>query len=134
MNFLHMFWPATAHSAQLRDLAEKSQSAHGARRSMARKNADFEADIGTLSMVCVSIVATLIQKGIVTEAEFQEAMATVDEFDSKPDLALDPNAMRKALGLPPLQRRGLASKAAGAKAANKPVRKPAAKPRTRRGG
>lgn len=119
VNFLHMFWPRSAHSAQLRDLTERPQQA---RRSLGRKNADLEGDIATLSMVCVSIVATLIQKGIVSEAEFQKAMATVDELDSQPDLALDPNAMRKALGLPPLKRKSLRS---GGKRTVKKITKPA---------
>ncbi|MBX3460360.1 MAG: hypothetical protein KF696_10435 [Planctomycetes bacterium] len=109
MNLFHMFWPRAAHSAQLRDLVQQNRDNAGSRRSIGRKHADHDDDLGTLSMVCVAIVATLIKKGVITETEFQEVMATVDEMDSQADMSLDPNTMRKALGLPPLKRKGLPS-------------------------
>lgn len=109
MNLFHMFWPAAAHSAQLRDLAQRNRERVGARRSIGRKHADHDADLDTLSMVCVSIVAALLKKGVITEAEFQQVMATVDELDAQSDQSLDVNTMRKALGLPTLRRKGLPS-------------------------
>ena len=110
MSLLHLFLTQSAQSAQNRQLNARAAADRSAVRSMGNKNADLEADIDTLSMVCISLVATLIKKGIITEAEFQEMMASVDEMDASTDQSLDPNAMRKALGLPTLRRKGLPGK------------------------
>jgi hypothetical protein len=110
MSLLHLFLTQSAQSSHDRQQAARAAADRSAMRSVGAKNADLESDIGTLSMVCISLVATLIKKGIITEAEFQEMMASVDEMDARTDQSLDPNTMRKALGLPTLRRKGLPGK------------------------
>lgn len=46
----------------------------GARLLIGRKHADHDDDLGTHSLVCVAIVATLIKRGVITEAEFQDVL------------------------------------------------------------
>lgn len=99
MEIMDFFWPQWAQAAHLREIATALKSGQGRRTSPTRVAGDLQADINTLALVCMSLVATLVEKGVISELDLQMHLQKIDELDAEDDGALDPNFLRGALGL-----------------------------------
>ena len=87
----------SAEAERLRGLA-RSIAASRARR---RIRAGVGDDVGALGLVLLSLVGTLIGKGVLTREELLAHLRRVDELDGLADGKVTPEQMREALGIVP---------------------------------
>ncbi|MCC7509857.1 MAG: hypothetical protein IT464_10815 [Planctomycetes bacterium] len=111
MELLDFFWPQWAQARHLREVAQALKTGGGRKTSPTRVAVDLQADINSLALVCMSLVAALVEKGVITELDLQMHLQKIDELDAEPDQGIDPNLMRDALGLKKPESRALPSRA-----------------------
>jgi len=111
MELLDFFWPQWAQARHLREIATSIKSAGGRKTSPTRVAVDLQADINTLALVCMSLVAALVEKGVITELDLQMHLQKIDGMDAEADNGLDPDMMRGALGLKKPGNKALPSRA-----------------------
>lgn len=111
MEIMDFFWPQWAQAAHLREIATALKSGHGRKTSPTRVAADLQTDINTLALVCMGLVATLVEKGVITELDLQMHLQKIDELDAEKDDGLEPNLLRHALGLKKQESRALPTRA-----------------------
>lgn len=100
MDLLDFLYPEHAQARHLRDIASALRARPaGANRVASRARKGIEADVGSIALVCMSLVATLVEKGIITEEELRTHIEALDGLDARDDHALEPNVLRGALGM-----------------------------------
>jgi hypothetical protein len=99
MDLLDFLYPQQAQAARLREIAQTMRESNAASRSTNRATLQVQEDVNTLALVCMGLVATLVEKGVITELELQMHLRALDGLDAVADEGLDPNVMRGALGL-----------------------------------
>lgn len=100
MSLFDFFFPDQAQAAQLRRIAD--QAARSERRrntasreakatfdSLQRQVDELRGDLGFTALVLGALVARLDEKGVVTRADLQAAMAKLDLADDLADGTLD---------------------------------------------
>jgi hypothetical protein len=99
MDLLDFFMPEPAQAMHLRSIADSMRlQATGSHRA-ARKADRTEHEVGALALVCMALVASLIEKGVITELDLQMHLNAIDSLDSVQDGRLDPVLLRSKLGL-----------------------------------
>ncbi|MCZ7608003.1 MAG: hypothetical protein M5U25_18475 [Planctomycetota bacterium] len=131
MELLDFFWPQWAQAAHLREIATALKSGGGRKTSPTRVAVDLQADINTLALVCMGLVAALIEKGVISELDLQMHLQKIDELDAQADHGLDPRLLRGALGLKQPPKKSLPSRAKLRKKAAKGGPVPAATKKAR---
>lgn len=111
MEMLDFFWPQWAQARHLREVAQALKTGGGRKTSPTRIAVDLQADINSLALVCMSLVAALVEKGVISELDLQMHLQKLDELDAQDDHGLDPDLMRGALGLKKNKSRALPSNA-----------------------
>ncbi|MBK8206817.1 MAG: hypothetical protein IPK87_08460 [Planctomycetes bacterium] len=111
MEMLDFFWPEWAQARQLREIAHALKTGGGRKTSPTRIAVDLQADINSLALVCMSLMAALVEKGVISELDLQMHLQKLDELDAEDDGGLDPDLMRGALGLKKNKPRALPSSA-----------------------
>ena len=99
MDLLDFLYPEHAQARHLRDIASALRSRPGDNRVAGRARKGIEADVGSIALVCMSLVATLVEKGVITEEELRKHIEALDGLDARDDHALEPNVLRGALGM-----------------------------------
>ncbi|MCA8916870.1 MAG: hypothetical protein KDB90_15865 [Planctomycetes bacterium] len=99
MDLLDFLYPQQAQAARLREIAQTLRESNAAKGATNRETARIQADVNTLALVCMGLVATLVEKGVITELELQMHLQAIDGLDAVADEGLDPDVMRGALGL-----------------------------------
>lgn len=82
---------------RLRNVA-RAIAASRARRRIRTSVAD---DVGALGIVLLSLVGTLVEKGVLTRDELLAHLRRVDELDGVADGKVTPEQLRVALGIAP---------------------------------
>ncbi|MBK9973862.1 MAG: hypothetical protein IPP14_03710 [Planctomycetes bacterium] len=111
MDLRDLFWPQWAQARHLSEIAQTLKAGGGRKISPTRIAVDLQADINTLALVCMSLVAALVEKGVISELDLQMHLQKLDELDPEVDHGLDPDLMRGALGLKKHESRALPSRA-----------------------
>jgi hypothetical protein len=111
MELLDFFWPQWAQARHLREVAQALKTGGGRKTSPTRVAVDLQTDINTLALVCMGLVAALIEKGVISELDLQMHLQKIDNLDAEDDHGLDPNLLRGALGLKQPPKRSLPSRA-----------------------
>jgi len=99
MDLLDVFMPQAAQASHLRDIASALRSGQVAARGAKRAATGVQNDVGTVGLVCMALVAALIEKGVISELDLQMQLQALDGLDAVDDGALDPNVLRGKLGL-----------------------------------
>ncbi|HEX5138511.1 MAG TPA: hypothetical protein VFY93_16175 [Planctomycetota bacterium] len=81
--------------AQVRGLARSLAHVRG----RGRLAADLRDDLGTLGLVLLGLIGSLVEKGVVTREEILAHLRRVDEIDGAADGKVTPDQVRDALGL-----------------------------------
>jgi len=71
------------------------------RRSAARQREDLESDVGFLALTLLSLVRSLVEKGVLSPEDLRAHMRELDAADGVEDGKLDPDAARESLGMRP---------------------------------
>jgi hypothetical protein len=109
MSFLEDLFDPLSHNDhvqgnRLRDLSRSMRTANRRRRQEAgdtrRALEDLEEDVGLLALLLLVQLKKLMASGMLTKEEILETLAEIDGLDDKQDGGLDPNTLRKVLGLP----------------------------------
>jgi len=104
MSLMDWFFPEQAEAQHLRSIARSMRRQERTRRRADRKTgtalSDLEDDLGFLALTLLSLVGTLVEKGVLAEEEFAAHLARVDGLDGVEDGRLSPDALRGALGFP----------------------------------
>ncbi|MCB9893085.1 MAG: hypothetical protein H6839_01390 [Planctomycetes bacterium] len=111
MELLDFFYPQWAQIRDLREAVQSLRSGGGRKVSSARLAAELQVDVNTLALVCMGLVATLVEKGVITELELQMHLRTIDGLDAVEDEGLDPDVLRGAMGLKKPKRKALPTRA-----------------------
>lgn len=113
MELLDFFWPQWAQARHLRQIAQSMSSGGGRKTSPTRIASTLQVDINTLALVCMGLVASLVEKGVITEEDLQKHLQKLDALDAQEDHGLEPNVLRGALGLkkPTLKSQALPTRA-----------------------
>ena len=98
MNIIDFLLPQASQAGHLRDIAENMQASN-ARRIRARRGVGSESDLGSVALVCMALVASLVEKGVISEQDIQGHLLSIDALDGESDDALDVSVLRKAFGL-----------------------------------
>jgi len=69
-------------------------------RRAGRRVEALEDEVSFLALTLLSLVAGLVEKGVLTEDELRERLKRLDGADGIVDGKLSPDALRGALGLP----------------------------------
>lgn len=72
-----------------------------ASRARRRIRAKVEDEVGALGLVLLSLVGTLVEKGVLTRDELLAHLRRVDELDGVADGKVTPEQLRVALGITP---------------------------------
>lgn len=100
MDLLDFLYPEHAQARHLRDIATSLRSRPAAEsRASRRATSALEGDVGSIALVCMSLVATLVEKGVITEEELRKHIEALDGLDAREDHSLEPNVLRGALGM-----------------------------------
>ena len=126
MDLLDFLYPQQAQAQRLREIAQTLRESNASKKSSSRLESKLQEDVNTLALVCMGLVATLVEKGLITELDLQMHLRAVDGLDAVDDGGLDPNVLRGALGMKKPPESTLPTKARLAKS------KPKANPRPRR--
>jgi len=90
--------------ARIRELEQnvrtRMRSVHRSRRSAKAERQELADDVGFLALTLVSLVRSLVEKGVITEEEFRAHMEAVDGRDGEEDGRMDPGVAREDLGAP----------------------------------
>ena len=100
MDLLDFLYPEHDQARHLRDIATSLRGRPVAEsRAASRATKAIEGDVGSIALVCMSLVATLVEKGVITEEELRKHIEALDGLDARDDNSLEPNVLRGALGL-----------------------------------
>ena len=77
----------------------RSRAGRGADRRAKAARSDIEDDVGVLALVLLSLVGSLVEKGVLAEDELLAHLMRLDGLDGVADGKLTPDALRGALGL-----------------------------------
>lgn len=131
MSLLEFFYPQQAQAARLREIAHTLKANESSKKRVSKATDELQDDINTLALVCMGIVAALVEKGLISELDLEMQLQRIDGLDAVDDKGLDPNVLRGALGLkkpePKAPRRPAAKKPGAAPKSLKGVRKPKAR-------
>lgn len=94
-------------ASRFRALEERMQ----AKPPKRRQTHDLQTDLNSVALVCMALVGTLVEKGVINEVDLEMHLNALDDLDGKADGGLDVNAVREALGMKPVKRSSLPSKA-----------------------
>ncbi len=83
-------------SRQMRHMSVQRSSS----RAESRRSADIEEDLGVVSLILLSLVKKLIEKGVITREELFSHIKELDALDGIKDGKLDINVFRGVMGLP----------------------------------
>jgi len=100
MGLYEIFFPEQAQAEHLRNIATsmRRRQRSGERSSVP---AELEEDVGTLCLVLLGLVGTLVEKGVITREELLEHFRRVDTLDGAADGKVSLDALRAALGFAP---------------------------------
>jgi hypothetical protein len=96
MDIIDFLAPQAAQASHLREIAK---SLKAGQQPQPRQSPRLEADLGAVALVCMALVATLVEKGVISELDLQMQLNAIDGLDARQDGAIDPAALRQALGL-----------------------------------
>ncbi|MCA8936101.1 MAG: hypothetical protein KDB68_07830 [Planctomycetes bacterium] len=99
MSLLEFFYPEQAQAARLREIAHTLKANESSKKRALRATDELQDDINTLALVCMGIVAALVEKGLISELDLEMQLQRIDGLDAVDDKGLDPNVLRGALGL-----------------------------------
>lgn len=99
MELFDLFMPDQAQASHLRSIADQMRNQGHQRRHTTRKVADLETDINSIALVCMALVASLVEKGVIDELDLKMQLDAIDGLDAADDGQLDLNILRGALGL-----------------------------------
>ncbi len=98
MDLLDLFVNDSDESERLRRLSRRvTRKTTSGKSSAGRRK--LREDVGFLALVQLTQVRLLIEKGLITESEFVERLLNLDRMDGAADGKIDPEMLRKALGL-----------------------------------
>lgn len=102
MALIDWFFPEQAEAMALRNIARTMRTSARTeardRRRTAASLSDVEEDLGFLALVLLSLVGSLVKKGVVAEEELKAHLQRVDTLDGVEDGRLTPDVLRGALG------------------------------------
>lgn len=138
MDFLDLFATQPDESQRLRRLSRQVAGRTAREKSAVAEARRLGHETGLLALVELTLIKLLAEKGVIKEREFVERLLKLDMIDGAADGKIDPEMLRKALGLtggarakprqkPPVARRVNGPTAAG-KRASKAARFAAGKP------
>ena len=97
---VHDFWTAR----EFNEIEERTKAhARALRRSgrrASRQREELETDVGFLALTLLSLVRSLVDKGVLSAEELRAHMRELDAADGVEDGRLDPDAARDSLGAP----------------------------------
>ena len=99
------FFSAPSEPAHLRSVIEsmrrRSRVSRSADRRAKTARAEIEDDVGFLALVLLSLIGSLVEKGVLAEDELVAHLERLDGLDGVGDGKLTPDLLRGALGLAP---------------------------------
>ena len=98
-------------ASRVRGMDERLSAMAARKPAKSSKVNDLQADLNSVALVCMALVGTLVEKGVISEVDLEMHLNALDDLDGKADGGLDVNAVREALGMKPVKRSGLPSKA-----------------------
>jgi hypothetical protein len=99
MSLMDFFFPEQAEAMHLRSIASSMRRRNRTERRSVRKAGDIEEDVGVLALALLSLIGSLVEKGVISEEELRAHIRRVDEADGVADGQLTPDVLRGALGL-----------------------------------
>lgn len=99
MDLLDFFMPQPAQASHLRSIADSMRKQSAAAGKAQRSASRLEHDVGAVALVCMALVASLVEKGVISEADLQNHLKALDAMDTVDDNSLDPMVLRQRLGL-----------------------------------
>ena len=112
MSLMDWMFPEQAGAMHLRKISE-SMGRQGRRVSSATRRVND--DVGFLALALLSLIGTLIEKGVISETDVLDHLKRLDTLDGAADGKISPDMLRGALGF--------ASEPAAPKPAPKPRRR-----------
>ena len=99
--FLHDFWTARELNEIEEQTRRRARALRRDRRSAARQREELESDVGFLALTLLSLVRSLVEKGVLSREELRAHMRELDAADGVEDGKLDSDAARDSLGVQP---------------------------------
>ena len=105
MSLFEFFYPEQAQARYMREMASSMRT--GARRAghsskrvsdLEKRVAQLEDDLDFLSLITLTLFATLHEKGQVDRNSLLKRIGEVDMFDGRKDGKISPEVFRKAFG------------------------------------
>jgi len=99
MDLIDFLMPEPAQAMHLREIARAMREQTTGKQRLQRTAGRLENDVGAVALVCMALVAALIEKGVITEQDLKSQLGEIDKLDSFEDGRLDPNLLRGKMGL-----------------------------------
>jgi hypothetical protein len=95
------FWmPREAwQSTKIRELTDELAAAQRKGRKASRSLDDLARDVGLLILLQLLTLRTLLDKGLISREDLHARMMEIDKLDGIGDGRVDPDALRRILGL-----------------------------------
>jgi hypothetical protein len=98
MGLYEFFYPQLAQAEALRNIAASMGRAARAGAATRRKASEADESIGTLALVLLGLVGTLVEKGVIRKEDLLDQLRKVDGLDGAADGKVDPAHVLAALG------------------------------------
>jgi hypothetical protein len=99
MELFDFLMPDQAQATHLRSIANQMRNQDRRHTRANLKVSDLETDVNSVALVCMALVATLVEKGVIDELDLKMQLDAIDGLDASDDGGLDMNVLRGALGL-----------------------------------
>lgn len=95
----NLFETDFGRSQRLNHLSSELKGSHLRAAKASARNASLEADLSSLALLCIGLVAALVEKKVITEQDLLNHIQGLDTLDGVTDGKITMEAMREALGL-----------------------------------
>jgi hypothetical protein len=98
-------------ASRMRGMDQRLSAIAAAKKPKSRRVDDIQTDLNSVALVCMALVGTLVEKGVISELDLEMHLNALDELDGKADGGLDVNALRNAMGMKQVKRNSLPARA-----------------------
>ncbi|MCC6464938.1 MAG: hypothetical protein IT463_06305 [Planctomycetes bacterium] len=95
----NLFETDFGRSQRLNQLSSELKGSQLRAASAVSRNASLEADLSSLALLCLGLVASLVEKKVISEQDLLNHIQGLDTLDGFTDGKITMTAMREALGL-----------------------------------
>jgi hypothetical protein len=101
MGLYEFFYPHQAQAEALRSIAASMGRAARSDAATRRKTTEMDEGVGTLALVLLGLIGTLIEKGVIRRDDLLAQLGKVDAIDGVADGKVDVGQVLRALGFAP---------------------------------